>query len=137
MEKISNNYFKNRQDSLNKIQRNWLISVVVIAVLLIISSLYIVNSMTVFIEKDNLPSGWVQFATVIAINIFKIGILFPMCYIFYEFFLQYRSEREIEEQYAYKVAVIDLLSNSDEINFDKEERKELLSIVNTPIRLKK
>ena len=73
------------------------------------------------------PLNLNQLTALIAINLIKTGVLFPIGYIFHLIFIQYQKERKTEENYAHKVAVISLLKDYKELDGNDEMKEKILS----------
>ncbi len=123
---METNPFKERQEALNAIQKKWFFAVIIIAFLFILSSIFIVYSMAGFLGNPS-PLNLNQLTALIAINLIKTGVLFPIGYIFHLIFIQYQKERKTEENYAHKVAVISLLKDYKELDGNDEMKEKILS----------
>ncbi len=124
--------FSDRKDSLNKNQDRWFWSSVILAIASIVSTVAIVWSIVgVFSNTEVLDAiqntkdgfGEILWPTIIL----RVGILLPVYSVFIFCFLQYKKERDLEEEYAHKAAVATSLPNYGGLAVENDVKDQILS----------
>lgn len=124
--------FSERQNELHENLNKWFWVSAITAVLSIVATLLIVGSIVgVFeseivaeaIKKSGNSSEGVIWSTVAL----RLGILLPIYSVFGFSFMQYRKERDLEEEYAHKSAVATSLPNYGDLAIDDKVKDQILS----------
>lgn len=124
--------FSDRKDTLNKNQNRWFWSSAIMAIASIIATGVIVWSIVGIFNSEevlkaieankNSVDGIVW--TTIGL---RIGLLIPIYSIFAFSFMQYKKERDLEEEYAHKAAVATSLPNYGGLAVEDNVKDQILS----------
>ena len=124
--------FSDRKDALHKNQNRWFIVSIVTAAISLIATIVIVWSIVGVFSSDDvlkaLEKGKNGTAGVVWSTIgLRIGALLPIYSIFLLSFLQYKKERDLEEEYAHKAAVATSLPNYGGLAVENDVKDQILS----------
>ena len=124
--------FSDRKDALHKNQDRWFNVSIATAAISLISTVLIVWSIVGVFSSDEIlkalegsknGSGGVIWSTIGL----RIGALLPIYSIFLLSFLQYKKERDLEEEYAHKAAVATSLPNYGGLAVENNVKDQILS----------
>jgi len=124
--------FSDRKDALHKNQDRWFNVSIVTAAISLISTIIIVWSIVGVFSSDEVlkalensknGSDGIIWSTVFL----RIGALLPIYSIFLLSFLQYKKERDLEEEYAHKAAVATSLPNYGGLAVENSVKDQILS----------
>lgn len=124
--------FSDRKEALNKNQERWFLVSIIAAAISIVATIVIVWSIVgVFssdevlkaLENDKNGTSGVVWSTIGL----RIGALIPIYSIFLLSFLQYKKERDLEEEYAHKAAVATSLPNYGGLAVENDVKDQILS----------
>lgn len=124
--------FSDRKDALHNNQNRWFWASVVTAIVSVLATIAIVWSIVGVFSNEivlkALENGKDGVSGVVWSTIFlRIGALLPIYSIFVFTFLQYKKERDLEEEYAHKAAVATSLPNYGGLAVDDRVKDQILS----------
>lgn len=124
--------FTNRKDALHINQNRWFwASVITAGISLIVTAIIVWSIVGMFttaevlkaIENSKNGTEGVIWTTIAL----RIGVLLPVYSIFMLSFLQYKKERDLEEEYAHKAAVATSLPNYGSLAVENSVKDQILS----------
>lgn len=124
--------FADRKTVLHTNQNRWFWASVISAVMAIVATIVIVSSIVGIFASDELikaiESGKNGTNGLIWTTVgLRIGMLFPIYSIFAFAFVQYKKERDLEEEYAHKAAVATSLPNYGSLAVENDVKDQILS----------
>lgn len=124
--------FSDRKNALNENQSRWFwASVIMAAISIIVTGVIVWSIVGIFNSEDVLKAIEANKNNVDGIVWttigLRVGLLFPIYSIFAFSFIQYKKERDLEEEYAHKAAVATSLPNYGSLAVEDNVKDQILS----------
>ena len=126
--------FSERKKDLNENQKKWFWVTVILAICCIVATVIIVSSIVSLFDNEKILSALQEYiksngskSLILPVVLLRIAILLPLYSIFVLAFMQYKKERNLEEEYAHKYAVATSLPNYGDLAVDDKVKDQILA----------
>lgn len=126
--------FSDRKKDLNENQKKWFWVTVILAICCIVATVAIVSSIVSLFDNQKILEALQEYiksngakSLILPVVMLRIAILLPLYSIFILAFMQYKRERNLEEEYAHKYAVATSLPNYGDLAVDDKVKDQILA----------